>query len=114
MELVVTAQAFADERTGLVVYVAASDIGKIPPDGRLKLTQPGQAQRKRQPTKQERAEKRILLLATLSQTPQWRHDYGKLASCCGLSVNTVKKYMVEADRQYEQQRASLPRDEQDD
>jgi hypothetical protein len=115
LELSISAMAFYDERHGLTVYVDNRDIGRIPPDGRLRIVGiPGQPSHKHQPTKQEREEKRILLLATLSQIPQWRYDYRKLASCCGLSVNTIRKYVQDAERQYEQQRASLPRDEQED
>ena len=111
-ELAIAATAFYDERLGLTVYIDNRDIGRIPPDGRLRIVGiPGQPSHKRQPTKQERAEKRILLLATLSQNPQWRDDYGKLASCCGLAVNTVKKYLHEADQQFKKQMASLPRDD---
>lgn len=115
-ELSVAAQAFADERTGLVVYVAAGDVGKIPPDGRLKLVQPGQQQRRGRLSREDSEDGRTRMLAMLRAHPTLAGDCDLLALATGIARNTIRKWLFEERAKYNASRTLQPseRDGQED
>jgi hypothetical protein len=105
MELTVSAQAFADERTGLVIYVAAGDIEKIPPDGRLKLVQPGQQQRRGRLSREDSEDGRTRMLAMLRAHPTLMGEHAVLSSILGISRDTIRKWLFEERTKYNASRA---------
>ena len=115
-ELSISAQAFADERTGLVVYVAAGDVGKIPSDGRLKLVQPGQQQRRGRLSREDSEDRRTRMLAMLRAHPTLMGEHAVLSSILGISRDTIRKWLFEERAKYNTCRAwhRKERDEQED
>ena len=100
-ELAIGATAFYDERHGLTVYIDNRDLGRIPPDGRLRIVGAvGGTTAKRQPTKREIEEKRMAFLAMLRSHPTLASDLDLLAACTGLHKNTVRKWLDEERAKY--------------
>jgi len=110
-ELSVAAQAFADERTGLVVYVAAGDVGKIPSDGRLKLVQPGQQQRRGRLSREDSEDGRTRMLAMLRAHPTLMGDHALLSSILGISRDTIRKWADAERAKYEASRTLRTEDD---